>query len=90
MIIFMPTTRRPQQRYDQRRRAFVQHTGDVTAVTLLLRAPRCRSLATSVSPPRLDAAQPRQRLPGWNDTEFTWFWTTTRHKMRHRAFRRFR
>ena len=33
MIISMPTTARPQQRYDHRLRDLVQHTGDVTIAT---------------------------------------------------------
>jgi len=33
MIIPMPTTARPQQRYDHRLRSFVQRTGDVTVAT---------------------------------------------------------
>ena len=33
MIISMPTTARPQQRYDHRLRDLVQRTGDVTVAT---------------------------------------------------------
>ena len=33
MIISMPTTARPQQRYDHRLRDLVQRTGDVTIAT---------------------------------------------------------
>jgi hypothetical protein len=33
MIISMPTTARPQQRYDHRLRNLVQRTGDVTVAT---------------------------------------------------------
>ena len=33
MIVSMPTTRRPQQRYDHRLRDLVQGTGDVTIAT---------------------------------------------------------
>jgi hypothetical protein len=35
MIIAMPTTARPQQRYDHRLRNLVQRTGDVTVATNL-------------------------------------------------------
>src|SRR4029077_11099434 len=33
MIVSMPTTARPQQRYDHRLRSLVQRTGDVTVAT---------------------------------------------------------
>ena len=33
MIISMPTTARPQQRYDHRLRNLIQRTGDVTVAT---------------------------------------------------------
>ena len=33
MIVSMPTTARPQQRYDHRLRNLVQRTGDVTVAT---------------------------------------------------------
>ena len=33
MIVSMPTTARPQQRYDHRLRHLVQRTGDVTVAT---------------------------------------------------------
>jgi hypothetical protein len=60
MIISMPTTARPQQRYDHRLRNLVQRTGDVT-------------VATDLGSPSLDGTwvAATRRQPSWSLLDVT-------------------